>query len=214
MTFHKPSRPSLPETISRGRVVTIVRGDFSPDAIVRMGEALLGAGIGAIEVTLNSPGALASIERLSERFAPGELTVGAGTVLDLAGAQQAIDAGARFLVTPSTDPTVIGWSARRGIPILPGAMTATEVNLAWSSGASAVKLFPGSVGGPGYLRDLAAPLGHIPLIAVGGVSADNAADFLRAGARGVALSSWLVGDGTPDGVAQRARALMANLRDA
>jgi 2-dehydro-3-deoxyphosphogluconate aldolase/(4S)-4-hydroxy-2-oxoglutarate aldolase len=132
-------------------------------------------------------------------------------VLDVTSARHAVDAGARFLVTPTTDPEVIGWAARRGVPIFPGAMTPTEIVLAWSSGATAVKLFPASVCGPGYVRDLAGPLGHIPLVAVGGIGAENAAAFLSAGVRAVGVGSWLIGDADPAGVRRRAALLLANL---
>ncbi|MEA2275821.1 MAG: 2-dehydro-3-deoxyphosphogluconate aldolase / (4S)-4-hydroxy-2-oxoglutarate aldolase [Solirubrobacteraceae bacterium] len=206
-----PARAPMPDAIARGRVITIVRGEYSTAAVLGVGDALSEAGITAVEVTLNSPSALASITALSERHAEHQLTVGAGTVLDVASAQSAVDAGARFLVTPTTDPDVIGWAARRGVPIFPGAMTPTEILLAWSSGATAVKLFPASVCGPGYVRDLAGPLGDIPLVAVGGITAENAAAFLGAGVGAVGVGSWLIGDAEPGGVRRRAASLVASL---
>jgi 2-dehydro-3-deoxyphosphogluconate aldolase/(4S)-4-hydroxy-2-oxoglutarate aldolase len=206
-----PGRAAVPAAITQGRVITIVRGEFSTDAVLRVGEALARAGIRAMEVTLNSASALASIEGLTERFSPDELAVGAGTVLDITGAQRALDAGAQFFVSPDTNPELIGWAARRQVPSFPGAMTPTEIVLAWSSGASAVKLFPAAVGGPRFIRDLAGPLPHIPLMAVGGVTAENAASYVQAGVEAVGIGGWLIGDAEPAGVHQRASELIANL---
>src|SRR4029077_17724445 len=124
--------------------------------------------------------------------------VGAGTVLDQATADRALDAGARFLVSPHLDAELVRGFSQRGVPWIPGAFTATEVLNAWRAGAIVVKLFPAGSVGPGYLKDLLGPLRHIPLLPTGGVTPDNAASFLQAGAWGLGMGSALV---APDLVA-------------
>jgi 2-dehydro-3-deoxyphosphogluconate aldolase/(4S)-4-hydroxy-2-oxoglutarate aldolase len=141
------------------------------------------------------------------------LLVGAGTVLDVEGASAAVDAGATFLVMPVTDVEVIRWAAEREVPVFPGALSPTEVLAAWRAGASAIKLFPASVGGPALLRELRGPFPDIPLMPTGGVTADNARALIDAGAVAVGVGSWLAG--APDDATLRARAdaLMAAVRD-
>jgi len=145
-------RPAIPDAILKGRTIAIARG-LDPERLVRIGEGLAAGGIGAFEVTLNSPGALAAIEALASRFAGTELLIGAGTVLDLEGARAAVAAGARFIVMPHTDPEVIEYGASHGIPAFPGAFTPTEILTAWRAGATAVKLFPASAVGPVFVRE-------------------------------------------------------------
>jgi 2-dehydro-3-deoxyphosphogluconate aldolase/(4S)-4-hydroxy-2-oxoglutarate aldolase len=120
------------------------------------------------------------------------MLVGAGTVLDVPTAERALEAGARYIVSPHTDPELIGAMAARGIPCVPGAFTATEVLTAWRAGAVVVKLFPAGPVGPGYIKDLRGPLREIPLLPTGGVTLDNAADFIAAGAWGLGIGSALV----------------------
>jgi 2-dehydro-3-deoxyphosphogluconate aldolase / (4S)-4-hydroxy-2-oxoglutarate aldolase len=162
-----------------------------------------------VEVTLNSERSLASISTLRERFSSHELDIGAGTVLDRRSAQAAVEHGAQFLVTPHTDPELIGWAAERNMPCLAGAFTATEVLAGWRAGAAAVKLFPAELIGPRGLRALRGPLDDVALIPTGGVTADNAAHYIAAGASAIAVGSWLTGDAELAGVAERA----ATLRD-
>jgi 2-dehydro-3-deoxyphosphogluconate aldolase/(4S)-4-hydroxy-2-oxoglutarate aldolase len=137
------------------------------------------------------------------------MLIGAGTVLDVAAADAVVAAGARFLVMPHVDPELVRWSAERGVPAFPGAMTPTEVLGAWRAGAAAVKVFPAATLGPRYLRELRGPLDEVPLLPTGGIDASNAADFLAAGAVAVAAGGWLMGDGDPAGVAERAAAFTA-----
>jgi 2-dehydro-3-deoxyphosphogluconate aldolase/(4S)-4-hydroxy-2-oxoglutarate aldolase len=169
--------------------------------------ALAAGGVGVLEVTLDSDGALAAIERL--RVAP--LLVGAGTVRSLAEAEAAVAAGAAFLVSPHTDPAIVDWAAQRGVPAMPGAFTPTEVAGAWDAGAAAVKLFPASVGGPALVRELRGPFADVPFVPSGGVTADNAPAFLAAGALAVGLGSWLTGPDDLAVVEERARLLTASL---
>ena len=116
-----------------------------------------------------------------------------GTVCDLDMAKRAVDAGAMFLVAPNTDEEVIGFAVARDIPIVAGAFTPTEVYTAWSSGASLIKVFPCTQVGPGYIRDLLGPFDNAPLVAVGGVTRENASAYLQAGARAVGVGTSLFG---------------------
>jgi 2-dehydro-3-deoxyphosphogluconate aldolase / (4S)-4-hydroxy-2-oxoglutarate aldolase len=206
-------RPRIPEAIHASRVIAIGRR-LERNSIPQVAEALVAGGVRAFEVTLDSPDAIAAIRALAERHGDGSLLVGAGTVLDVASAEAAIQAGARFLVSPHTDVGLIEWAAGRGMPFFPGAFTASEILAAWRAGAAAVKLFPASAVGPGYVREMHGPLGSVPLIPTGGVTADNAAGFIAAGALGVGVGSWLIGDGSPDRVRQRATQLMSAVQSA
>ncbi|MFN8623652.1 MAG: bifunctional 4-hydroxy-2-oxoglutarate aldolase/2-dehydro-3-deoxy-phosphogluconate aldolase [Chloroflexota bacterium] len=205
MPTDRPSagRPALPAQLTEGRIVAIGRR-LDPSLVDGVGDALLAAGIGCFEITLNEPeaDALGSIGLLARRFA-GRLLVGAGTVMSIGAAERAIDAGATFIVSPHTDEALVAWAAARGVPAFPGALTPTEVVRAWNAGAAGVKLFPASAVGPSFIRELRGPLPGVPIVPTGGVSADNAGDFVRAGAVAVGLGSWLIGDGSPDGVRER-----------
>jgi 2-dehydro-3-deoxyphosphogluconate aldolase / (4S)-4-hydroxy-2-oxoglutarate aldolase len=128
---------------------------------------------------------------IHDRFGDRVL-LGAGTVLDIESADQALQAGARFIVSPHTDVALVERLAQRGVPTIPGAFTATEVLTAWRAGATIVKVFPVGSVGPAYIKDLRGPLGNIPLLPTGGVTEDNAAEFVRTGAWGLAVGSALV----------------------
>lgn len=172
-------------------VIGIVRGidgDFFP-ALMR---AAFAAGLEALEITMNTPGA-ADIVAGCRPDVPFGKYLGMGTIRNRAEAQTAVDAGAMFLVTPNTDPGVIELAGRRGIPLIAGAFTPTEVYAAWSAGADQVKVFPCSALGPGYIRELRGPFDQIPLVAVGGVDRDNVGDYFAAGAAGVGVGPALFG---------------------
>jgi 2-dehydro-3-deoxyphosphogluconate aldolase / (4S)-4-hydroxy-2-oxoglutarate aldolase len=149
-------------------------------------DVLASAGVRVVEVTLDSPGADVSIARLRDR---GDVTVLAGTVLTPEDVERAVAAGAEACVGPTFSREVVERCLELGIPSIPGALTPTEIDAAWRAGASMVKLFPAAVVGPRYLRDLAGPLGPVPLLATGGIDASNAPAFLRAGAIAVAVGS-------------------------
>lgn len=206
-------RPAIPELIRTSKVIAIGRNVRAQD-VSRIGEALVAGGVHVIELTLNEPEATAlrSIAELAR--VAGELgaLVGAGTVLSVAAAQRAVDAGARFIVSPHTDRELIDWCAARRVPAFPGALSPTEILAAWTAGASAVKLFPAVTVGTGYIRQLAGPLPSIPLVPTGGVSAETAGDWIKAGGVAVGIGSWLIGDGEPDGVADRARLVARAVR--
>jgi len=171
------------------RVIAIVRG-IEHKHIVSVAEALYAGGISVMEVTLNTPGAPAMIHELQEAVGD-RMFIGAGTVLNMNDAHKAVEAGASFIVTPNVDEEVIRYAAARNIPIYPGAMTPTEVVRAWSAGATAIKVFPTSVLGAGYIKELRGPLSHIPFLAVGGVREETLMEFLQAGCYGFGIGGVL-----------------------
>lgn len=201
------TRAPLPPAITEGRVIAILRG-IDPSRLPVLVRELAGGGIRAIEVTLNSPGALASIEALCADVDNRGLEIGAGTVLDKRSAIDAVSAGATFLVAPHVDRQTIRWAADHGIPVLPGAMTPTEILVAWSAGASAVKVFPASAVGPAFVREVRGPLPGVPLVPTGGITAATAAAFIAAGAQAVGVGGWLTAAGDMDVVRTRTAELV------
>lgn len=177
-----------------GGVTAVVRLDDLRDA-VPLARALLAGGVSTLEFTYTNPAAGRAIEET--RAALGdEVFVGAGSVLDGETARAAILAGAQFVVTPTLRLATIATCRRYAVPIVCGAFTPTEMLTAWEAGADFVKVFPASVGGPSYLKDVLAPLPQLKLIPTGGVSLDNVAAFIKAGAVGVAVGSDLVNRAT------------------
>ncbi len=166
------SRPSIPTEIEQSGLVVICR-NVDRSVTEQLGELARDDGGFVLEITMDSDSPAAAISALRE----SDVVVGAGTVLNQSQAQQAIDAGAHFLVSPIFDDALMAWAATRGIPFIPGALTPTEILRAWNGGAAAVKLFPASVVGPSFLREVRGPLGAMPFIATGGVNADNARSF-------------------------------------
>ena len=176
--------------VQAGGVVAIVRLDDLSSA-VPLTAALQRGGITAVEFTFTNRLAARVIEQVREE-APAGIAIGAGTVLDPETARIAILAGAEFIVTPALNTATIELCNRYSIPTVIGALTPTEIITAWQAGASVVKVFPASVGGPRYLKDVSGPFPQVKLIPTGGVSLDNAGDFIRAGAIAVALGGNLV----------------------
>lgn len=172
------------------RVITIVRGIVSKD-ILPLANALYTGGIRTMEVTMNTNHAPEMIAALRATYAQ-QMWIGAGTVLTVAEAKSALDAGAEFFVTPHVNLKIIEFAVRNGVPIFSGAMTPTEIVTAYEQGASAVKVFPSRSLGTGYIKDVQGPLRHIPLIAVGGISIDNAAEYFRAGCAAIGVGGSLV----------------------
>ena len=170
----------------------------------------MAGGIGAFELTLNDPGVGRPGDPrprppITSPQAGSRSAIGAGTVLSVEAARRAVDAGASFLVAPHLDAEVVAWAATRGMPMLPGAATPTEVLAAWRAGAAAVKVFPASVLGPAFLRELRGPFPDIPLQPTGGISVETAGAFIEAGAIAVGIGSWLFADRDPAVVTARAR---------
>jgi 2-dehydro-3-deoxyphosphogluconate aldolase/(4S)-4-hydroxy-2-oxoglutarate aldolase len=173
-----------------GKVVAVVRLD-SGEQLVNVAAALKAGGITAIEFTASTPGAIDMVKEAAARFGE-QVLLGAGTVLDPETARAAILAGAEFIVTPALNLATIELCRRYGKPIIPGALTPTEILTAWQAGADMVKVFPASVMGPGYLKAVLAPLPQVRLVPTGGVSADTAAEYLKAGAVAVGVGGKLV----------------------
>jgi 2-dehydro-3-deoxyphosphogluconate aldolase / (4S)-4-hydroxy-2-oxoglutarate aldolase len=181
-------RPPLPPALERSPVIAILRR-VQPDHADELMIALSDAGIRAAELTMDSPG-MPALCRTLARDHP-EMTIGAGTVLEIEQARAALEAGAAFIVSPHTDPALIRFACDAGVPALPGAATPTEALTAWKAGAAAVKLFPASVLGTATLDALRDPLPHVRVVAVGGIDDRNAAEFLAHGAVAVGIGSWL-----------------------
>ena len=178
------------ESLKETKIIAIVRG-IPEDKADATAEALWEGGIRFLEVTMNTPGALNIIRRWRDRF-EGRDNIGAGTVLDADLAAAAIKAGAQFLITPNTDEETIKHAVNAGMPIVPGAMTPTEIVQAWKFGAHAVKVFPSGTLGASYMKELQGPLSHIPMVATGGVTLDNMATYAASGAYAFGLGGSLV----------------------
>jgi 2-dehydro-3-deoxyphosphogluconate aldolase / (4S)-4-hydroxy-2-oxoglutarate aldolase len=154
-------------------------------------ENLYEAGIPVLEITLTVPRALEVVTNLASRFP--DLVVGAGTILDEKTAQQAIDAGARFITSPGFVPEVVACAKKADVVVFPGALTPSEVIAGWKAGADFVKIFPAATaGGPNYIRALKVPLPQVPLIVSGGVNQLTAFDYILAGADAIGVGSELL----------------------
>jgi 2-dehydro-3-deoxyphosphogluconate aldolase/(4S)-4-hydroxy-2-oxoglutarate aldolase len=170
-------------------IVGILRG-FTLGQMTEIVRAALRGGLRNIEITMNTPDAARQL-REAVTVAEGRLNVGAGTVINLELLDQALVAGASFIVTPTVEPKVITECANQKIPVFPGAFSPTEVVRAWELGAMMVKIFPAECVGPGYIRALKAPLPHIKLLPTGGVDLKTLPDFQKAGADGFGIGSPL-----------------------
>ncbi len=193
--------------IADARCIGIVRAD-SPDEATSAGKALVAGGITIVEVAYTTPNASAAISAL--RSECPDAVVGAGTVLDAAAAFAAVSAGAQFLVSPVVAEEVLRAGQRYGLAVIPGACTPTEINAAMELGADAVKLFPAGALGIGFMRSIATAMPQVPFVPTGGVSADNALQWLEAGAMAVGIGGDLT-RGDPAGIHDRARQLAARL---
>lgn len=184
------NQPFSKELFDKMPLVGILRG-FPSDQMEKMSELYADAGLTTLEITMNTAGAADTIASLVQAV-KGRLNVGAGTVCNLADLHRALDAGAQFIVSPIVDEDVINNCVSLGIPVFPGAYTPTEIYRCWSLGATMVKVFPASKLGPGYIKEVLAPLNHIQLLPTGGISLDNMEAFIKAGAKGFGIGSALV----------------------
>lgn len=188
---------SLPESVAlmmervrQEGLVAIVRGGFSLEEVLTVGDAMAAAPLPLLEITLNTTGALEAIAALRQRFGES-MVIGAGTVREKAQAAAAIEAGAQFLVAPNLDVPTINLAFDMGVLMLPGVFTPTEAQQAAQAGCRMVKLFP--CPDPSYLKAVRAPLADLEFIPTGGVGADNIGEFRMAGAAAVGIGSSLVG---------------------
>ncbi|MGC9291690.1 MAG: bifunctional 4-hydroxy-2-oxoglutarate aldolase/2-dehydro-3-deoxy-phosphogluconate aldolase [Acidobacteriaceae bacterium] len=194
-------------------IVPVLRASSIKEALA-IASSIEAGGVPILEVTMTVPGAIHVIEQLVEHGS-GDLLVGAGTVLDAETARACILAGAQFLVSPALDLRTIELCRKYSVPVLPGALTPTEIVTAWQAGADVVKVFPCSaVGGAKYLKAIKAPLPQIELIPTGGVSLANATEFLEAGAFALGVGGDLVDNkaiasGHPETITENARKYLA-----
>ncbi len=169
----------LNKIVASGLVV-VIRAD-SPDQACRIAAACAEGGVTSMEVTFTFAGAVDAIAELAKRHSSGDILVGAGTVLDPETTRHALLAGAQFIVSPSCNADVARMCRRYQVPYMPGAGTSQEVVSAMEAGADIVKLFPGEALGPAFVRALRGPLPHAPLMPTGGVSVENAGEWIKAG---------------------------------
>jgi len=185
-----PERAAIVSAIESSGVVAVIR--LSDATQLRaVAEALAEGGIRALEVTMTVPRAVALIEELA-RSLPTEFLVGAGTVLDVETARQVIAAGARFVVSPVFKSELIEACHRSDVPVMPGCFSPTEILTAWEAGADVVKVFPATALGPTFFRDIHGPLPQVRLMPTGGVTRENAGDWIRAGAVAIGAGTALV----------------------
>jgi 2-dehydro-3-deoxyphosphogluconate aldolase / (4S)-4-hydroxy-2-oxoglutarate aldolase len=180
------------ETLSRihaEKVVALIRAESS-SGLLECARALSAGGLGSIELTMTTPGAMGMIAAVAREL-PGAL-LGLGTVLDEETARAGIAAGAKFIVTPAVRPAVIAACREAGVPVFSGALTPTEIYSAWELGADVVKIFPAEFFGPAYLKSILAPFPGIKLMPTGGVTPETIGEFLKAGAFATAAGSALV----------------------
>ncbi len=191
-------------------LVAIIRGKFSREQVLSMAEVLASVNIRAVEVTLNTTDALASIRQLRSHFGD-QLFVGAGTVRTADQLRTVVAAGAQFTVAPNLDLATVAAAHEHDLLHLPGVFTPTEVQTALVAGCGMVKLFPSEIVGPRYLKALRAPLDDVDLVPTGGISPDNVAEYVQAGAAAAGIGSALVTGPQQalEDLARRAQALRA-----
>lgn len=203
------------EGLLASKVIAVIRMTDAAK-LAKAAAALRKGGVTAIEVTMTVPGAVEIIREMARTKEPGTL-VGAGTVLDAGTATDVIAAGADFVVSPITDQDMVRACREAGVLVAPGAFTPTEIVAAWRAGADIVKVFPATSLGPQFFRDLRGPLPHIRLMPTGGVTIENAREFLAAGACCVGIGTALldrkaIEAGDWKGLTSRARRLVESLR--
>lgn len=199
-------------------VVPVVRASSAEEARMAA-DAVCEGGIPIAEITMTVPGAVELIRELT-RSGPGDVLVGAGTVLNVEAAKKCLDAGAEFLVSPGLNLEVIQLAAKEGKLMMAGALTPTEVIMAWEAGSDFVKVFPcGQVGGAKYIKALKGPLPQVPLVPTGGVNLNTAAEFVEAGAAALGVGGELVPagalrSGKPEIIVENARKFLAIVKEA
>lgn len=197
MTGDTLSRLTIPARTAETKLIVVVRAQHATD-YDRILETLLDSGVASVEVTLTTPGTLERLPSLLARFGH-TADIGVGTVTDAGQLATAVDAGAHYVVTPITDVELVEAAHRAGMPIVPGGLTPTELFSAWRAGAAAVKIFPASQVGAGYVKDLRGPFPAISVIPSGGIGLDDVRPWLDAGAAAVSVGGPLLGDAVRGG---------------
>lgn len=205
------ARVPLPQKTAQSRLIVVARARSAEDYDPVL-DVLIDAGIRSVELTLTTPGTIEHLPRLVERFGD-DADIGIGTVTDTDQLRRAVDAGARYLVTPITVPALLAEAVKAGVPLVPGGFTPTELFASWSAGASAVKVFPAGRLGAGYVADLRGPFPDIEVVPSGGIDLEGASQWLAAGAAAVSVGGPLLGDAFRGGdlvaLRERARAFVA-----
>ena len=209
-------REAILDRILESGVVAVIR---MPDAVrlVRIVEAIREGGVRAIEITMTTPHALEVIRQVADRMGH-DADIGVGSVLDGKTVRQAVDAGARYVVSPIFKRDVIEAAHHRGVPVMPGAFSPTEIQTATELGADVIKVFPADAVGMAYFRALLAPMPHLKLMPTGGVSLTNAGDWIRAGAVAVGVGSALldkqaIAEGDFEALTRNARTLCESVEE-
>jgi len=191
MSKERMQKLAIIERLTGIGVIPVVRAASAAQALSAIA-AIEAGGLPLLEITMTVPGALSVIEAATKQYGDRVL-VGAGTVLDADTARDCVSAGARFIVSPALNVRTIEWCRAADVPVMPGALTPTEVLTAWQAGADFVKVFPcDSAGGASHVKALKGPFPDIPLIPTGGVTLTTVADYIRAGAAAVGVGSNLV----------------------
>lgn len=213
----KQHREAVAAAVEQAGVVAIIRMK-DPDRVRAVIDAIAEGGVRVLEVTMTVPGAVELIARLAPTM-PAGFCFGAGTVLDAGTVAKVVDAGAQFVVSPVFRRKVIEAAHARDVPVMPGCFTPTEILDAWDAGADIVKVFPATAVGPAFFRDLRGPLPQVKVMPTGGVTIDNAGDWIRAGAVAVGVGTALldakaIADGNYAVLRGNAERIVANVRAA
>lgn len=205
------------QQLKENGLVAVIRGP-SPELTVKMVEALVAGGVYGIEITYSTPNAAEVVRLLSQTFGE-KIVLGMGTLTIPAQVDEALGAGARFLVSPMCEPVLGKAMVASGVPVMIGALTPTEIFAAYQIGSDVVKLFPGSLTGPSYVKALKGPFPYIPIMPTGGVSAANVGEWFAAGVFGVGAGSELcppnlAKEGRFAEISQKAAGFVQAVRDA
>lgn len=211
-------KQDVQETLVESGVVAVLRG-IDEDDMVPVAKAIHEGGVTVLELTADAKRCSEMIADVDRALGDTDAVIGAGTVMDAAAARNVIEAGAEFVLAPNVNEEVLDVCNRAGVVSVPGVMTPTEADRAMSAGADVLKMFPASTVGPAHIGALQGPLGDVPIMPTGGVSADNVGDYFDAGAVAVGAGSSLVNyeaieAGDMDGVRERAADFVAAVEDA
>lgn len=189
-TTDSEGRHELTRRLIEGGAIAVIRME-DPRRVLRVVEAIFEGGVASIEITMTVPDALSTIEAVSRELG-AHILLGVGSVLDRDTVRQAIDAGARYVVSPVLKEEVIESAHLYGAPVIPGAFSPTEIQSAHEMGADLIKVFPADVVGMAYLKALRAPMPHLKLVPTGGVTPENAGEWIKAGAVAVGIGGALL----------------------
>jgi 2-dehydro-3-deoxyphosphogluconate aldolase / (4S)-4-hydroxy-2-oxoglutarate aldolase len=184
------AKADIIDALLKPGIIAVVRA-LSADQVIPLAEALVSGGVRAVEITMTTPDAIQAISHAAKHFGSKAL-IGVGTVLNAETARKAIAAGAEFVVSPITRPEIAKAAAAENRPVMLGAYTPTEAQLAYESGADFVKLFPADNLGPAYIKAIRAPLPHLKIVPTGGVTIENIAEFFLAGCPAVGVGSSMI----------------------